>query len=76
MLGQDNANLPAIVDVLVQVLAAGDELVGAADGARAAELLRQMQVALPAEVFAGFVMRLKPKQQAALQAVLAGQAAA
>ena len=70
VLGEANANLPSIVEVCVQVLAKGEKLIAAEEGRAMAVLLRQMQAALPAEVFAKFVAALKPKQQATLQAVL------
>jgi hypothetical protein len=73
ILGEGNANLPALVGVLVRVLARGEALAEPADAAGMAALLRQMQSALPAEVFAGFVGALKPKQQATLRAVLEGR---
>jgi hypothetical protein len=73
ILGEGNAHLPRLVDALVQVLARGEALVKREDAEGMAVLLRQMQGALPAEVFAGFVAALKPKQRATLQAVLEGQ---
>ena len=56
----------------LQVLAKGDKLVEAEVAQQMAGLLKQMQAALPAEVFQGFVAALKPKQQQRLQEVLAG----
>lgn len=73
VLGENNANLPRIVEVFVKVLGKGEKLVDG-DTARAmAVLLHQMQAALPAGVFDGFVSSLKPKQQEALRKVLSGQ---
>ena len=57
---------------LRQVLAKGDKLVEPEAAQQMAGLLKQMQAALPAEVFQGFVAALKPKQQQRLQEVLAG----
>jgi hypothetical protein len=54
------------------VLAKGDKLVEPEVAQQMAGLLKQMQAALPAEVFQGFVAALKPKQQQRLQEVLAG----
>jgi hypothetical protein len=73
ILGDSNANLPRLVDIMVQVLARGTALVEEEVGRQMAVLLQQMQGVLPPEVFAGFVGQLKPKQQATLQAVLSGQ---
>ncbi|KAI7835878.1 hypothetical protein COHA_010225 [Chlorella ohadii] len=70
ILGDNNANLPKIVEVFVKVLAKGDKLVDADVSKQMAALLKQMQAALPAEVFQGFVASLKPKQQQRLQEVL------
>ncbi|PSC74524.1 ARM repeat-containing [Micractinium conductrix] len=70
VLGDNNANLPKIVEVFVKVLAKGDKLVEEDVAKQMAALLKQMQAALPAEVFAGFVAGLKPKQQQRLQEVL------
>lgn len=70
ILGDNNANLPKIVEVFVKVLAKGDKLVEPEAAAQMATLLKQMQAALPADVFQGFVSALKPKQQQRLQAVL------
>jgi importin-5 len=74
VLGVGNANLQKLVEVMVRVLAKGDKLIDSENAGGMATLLRQMQAALPAEVFNGFVASLKPKQQATLQAVLSGQA--
>jgi hypothetical protein len=70
VLGENNANLPKIVQVLVGVLAKGDALIKPDAAQQAALLLQQMQAALPPDVFAGFVAALKPKQQATLQGIL------
>jgi importin-5 len=74
VLGEGNALLPRLVEIFVKVLAKGDKLVESPVAAEMAALLRQMQAALPADVFAGFVAALKPKQQQILQGLLAGNA--
>ncbi|KAL4452685.1 hypothetical protein ABPG75_008347 [Micractinium tetrahymenae] len=72
ILGESNTNLPKIVEVFVKVLAKGDKLVEADVAKQMAVLLKQMQAALPAEVFQGLLAGLKPKQQQRLQEVLSG----
>ncbi|KAL4418687.1 hypothetical protein ABPG77_008696, partial [Micractinium sp. CCAP 211/92] len=54
------------------VLAKGDKLVDADVAQQMAVLLKQMQAALPAEVFQSLLAGLKPKQQQRLQEVLSG----
>ena len=54
-----------------QVLAKGDKLVEGDVAQQMAVLLKQMQAALPADVFQRCVAALKPKQQLRLQALLA-----
>lgn len=70
ILGEGNSNLPQIVKVMVQVLSRGDALVEKETAASMATLLKQMQAALPSEVFQGFVSQLKPKQLSTLQTIL------
>jgi len=73
VLGEGNAHLPKLVEVMVRVLARGEKLLNPDDATGMVELLKQMQGMLPADVFNGFVSGLKPKQQATLQALLEGK---
>jgi len=70
ILGDNNANLPKIVSILVTVLGKGGDLVDDETQKQMVILLRQMQAALPADVFNGFVAQMKPKQIKRLEALL------
>lgn len=72
VLGDVNQHLPRVVQVLVEVLSKGDELVEPEAAARMVALLQQMQAALPPDVFASFCAALPPAGQANLQAMLQG----
>jgi hypothetical protein len=74
ILGGSNANLPKLVDIMVRVLAKGELLVKPEDAAGMVTLLKQMQGALPVEMFNMYVEALKPKQRATLQNILSGSA--
>ena len=73
ILGDNHAHLPKLVEIMVQVLSKGKTLVEDEDAQGMVVLLKQMQGALPQEVFSGFVSALKPKQQSTLTAVLEGR---
>jgi hypothetical protein len=70
ILGENNAHLPKLVEIIVRVLAKGKTLIEDEEAAGMIILLKQMQGALPAETFNGFVGALKPKQQSTLAALL------
>ncbi|KAL4539354.1 hypothetical protein Ndes2437B_g02265 [Nannochloris sp. 'desiccata'] len=74
ILGENNAHLPKLVEVIVRVLAKGKALIEDEDAAGMVMLLKQMQGALPAETFNGFIGALKPKQQSTLASLLDGKA--
>jgi hypothetical protein len=73
ILGENNAHLPKLVEVIVRVLGKGKALIKDEDAAGMVVLLKQMQGALPAETFNGFIAALKPKQQSTLAALLEGK---
>lgn len=73
ILGDNHAHLPKLVEVMVQVLSKGKTLVEDEDAQGMVTLLKQMQGALPAETFNGFVSALKPKQQSTLIALMEGR---
>ena len=73
ILGDSHSHLPKLVEVLVRVVARGPVLVEDEDRAGMVTLLKQMQGALPAETFNGYVAALKPKQRTTLMALLEGR---
>jgi hypothetical protein len=70
ILGENNAHLPKLVEIIVKVLSKGETLVKKEDAGGLLTLLKQMHGALPADVFNGFVAALKPKEQTTLQSLL------
>ncbi len=72
VLGENNKHLHKIVQVMVEVLSKGNELIEPAAAHRMVTLLKQMQQALPADVFQSFFAQLEPAAQANLQGVLQG----
>lgn len=74
ILGDNNENLPKVVEVFVRALSSGDKLVELDVAKDMSVLLQQMQGMLPKELFDSFVSNLKPKQQEILKAALEGKA--
>ncbi|CAD7695704.1 unnamed protein product [Ostreobium quekettii] len=72
VLGDSNKNLPQVIDVFVQVLGHGREVVAKDVGARMVALMNQMQGSLPAEVVQASLAKLSSKQQQAFQSWMAG----
>ncbi len=69
ILGQSNANLPKIMEVLVKVLGHGDKLISAEDTPAAVALVKQLNDAVPG-VLERSLSALKAKQQEAVMAAM------
>ncbi|CAG9464330.1 unnamed protein product [Pedinophyceae sp. YPF-701] len=75
ILGENNANLPRVINIMARVLTHGTALVRQEGAQRMATLLQQMHQMMPAEVFAQASQGLDATQQANLQAACQGQLA-
>eukprot|EP00803_Ostreobium_quekettii_P007365 evm.model.scf_89.2 EVM.evm.TU.scf_89.2 scf_89:2360-4663(+) len=72
VLGESNKNLPHVIDVFVQVLGRGRDVVTKDVGVRMVALMNQMQGRVPAEVVQSSLSRLTGKQQQMFQSWMAG----
>jgi hypothetical protein len=63
ILGENHANLPKLVDIMVTVVSRGDTLITEDTKGQMAVLLKQMKTHLPEGQWDSMVMNLKPKQQ-------------
>ncbi|KAK9810031.1 hypothetical protein WJX72_003666 [[Myrmecia] bisecta] len=70
ILGEGNAHLAKIVQILVQVLSKKPDLAEAETIAKMVLLLQQMQSSLPQAVFQGFFAQLKPHERDTLQKLM------
>lgn len=69
ILGQSNANLPKIMEVLVKILGQGEKLISAEDTPAAVALVKQLNGVVPG-VFERSMSGMKPKQQEAIMAAM------
>jgi len=73
LLGPNNANLPKIVSIAVQVLGHGTRYIAGDVGLRLAAQLHQLQGMVPADVAAGALAALSEKQRGNCQTFMSGQ---